>query len=162
MSKNISNDILTLKIKLIFDELIFISIGRTDMSLIKLKSSDGRVFQANRAMMKLSEFIETMINNFGEEEFSQTAIKLGCIDSNCLSMILKWAACKTDPEFTASSFISFEAQFINDNQGMIYELIEAANFLGIKDLLSVLCQSVASKLKNKTSTQICQEFGISK
>lgn len=130
------------------------------MGSIKLKSSDGQIFEANREMVKLSEFIESMVEHFGEDEFRDKAMTLKGVDSECLGMILKWAACKTDTDFNSDSLVRFEKKFIQENQKNIYQLIDAANFLGVKDLLDMLCKIVASKFTNKMPSQLREEFGI--
>jgi S-phase kinase-associated protein 1 len=46
------------------------------------------------------------------------------------------------------------------DQSLLIELIMAANYLNIKDLLDLTCAKVASMIKGKSPEQIREMFGI--
>jgi len=54
----------------------------------------------------------------------------------------------------------WDKKFLEIDQAMLIELIMAANYLNIKDLLDLTCAKVASMLKGKSSEQIREMFGI--
>ena len=56
----------------------------------------------------------------------------------------------------------FESNFVStgvDNK-MLFEMINAANFLDIKPMLDVCCKAVADKIKGKTRDEIKEEFDV--
>lgn len=62
---------------------------------------------------------------------------------------------KSDDEVKA-----WDAEFTKVDQGTLFELILAANYLNIKTLLDLTCQTVANMIKGKTPEEIRKTFGI--
>jgi len=54
----------------------------------------------------------------------------------------------------------WDAKFISVDQGMLFSIILAANYLDIPSLLDLSCASVASMMKGKTPEQIRKQFNI--
>ncbi|EJK66994.1 hypothetical protein THAOC_12026 [Thalassiosira oceanica] len=54
------------------------------------------------------------------------------------------------------------ADFVNVEQALLFELILAANYMGIKPLLDLTCAKVASMIKGKTPEGIRKTFNIAK
>lgn len=50
--------------------------------------------------------------------------------------------------------------FVQVDQGTLFELILAANYLDIKGLLDVTCKTVANMIKGKTPDEIRKTFNI--
>ena len=53
-----------------------------------------------------------------------------------------------------------DKKFLEIDQSLLIELIMAANYLNIKDLLDLTCAKVASMIKGKSPEQIREMFGI--
>lgn len=55
---------------------------------------------------------------------------------------------------------SWDADFLKVDQGTLFELILAANYLDIRSLLDVTCKTVANMIKGKTPDDIRKTFNI--
>lgn len=55
---------------------------------------------------------------------------------------------------------SWYADFLKVDQGTLFELILAANYLDIKGLLDVTCKTVAKMIKGKTHEELKKTFNI--
>lgn len=131
------------------------------MGLIKLQTSDRKVFEVNRELVRSIEAIEAMVENLGEDELGDKAITLKEVDSACFGKIMQWLLyMHHSGNVTPVEMALYKTKFVDDNQDIIFELIHAANFLGIKDLMAILCQNVASQFENKGTHEICDKFAI--
>jgi len=54
----------------------------------------------------------------------------------------------------------WDADFVDVDQELLFELILAANYMDIKPLLDLTCAKVASMIKGKTPEQIRKTFNI--
>jgi S-phase kinase-associated protein 1 len=54
----------------------------------------------------------------------------------------------------------WDADFIQVEQEMLFEIILAANYLDIKPLLDLGCKTVANMIKGKTTEEIRKTFNI--
>jgi hypothetical protein len=54
------------------------------------------------------------------------------------------------PAFLRLSLQAFDAEFVKVDQSTLFDLILAANYLNIKSLLDLTCQTVAGMIKGKT------------
>ncbi|GJT90706.1 SKP1-like protein 1B [Tanacetum coccineum] len=55
---------------------------------------------------------------------------------------------------------SFDANFVKVDQGTLFDLIPATNYLNIKSLLDLTCQTVVDMIKGKTPEEIRKTFNI--
>jgi S-phase kinase-associated protein 1 len=55
---------------------------------------------------------------------------------------------------------NFDADFVKVDQATLFELILAANYMNIKQLLDLCCQTVANMIKGKTPAEIRKTFNI--
>ncbi|GJQ84795.1 hypothetical protein Trydic_g21193 [Trypoxylus dichotomus] len=87
-----------------------------------------------------------------------------------LKKVIQWATYhKDDPpppeddenkEKRTDDISSWDADFLKVDQGTLFELILAANYLDIKGLLDVTCKTVANMIKGKTPEEIRKTFNI--
>ncbi|XP_056846548.1 SKP1-like protein 1B [Raphanus sativus] len=54
----------------------------------------------------------------------------------------------------------WDDEFMKTDQSTLFDLILAANFLNVKDLLDLGCQTVADMITGKTSEETRTEFNI--
>jgi len=149
--------------------LVFVQ-TRFKMPNIKLQSSDGEVFEVDVEIAKASVTIKTMLEDLGMDEEDEEVVPLPNVNSTILKKVIQWATYhKDDPpppeddenkEKRTDDISSWDADFLKVDQGTLFELILAANYLDIKGLLDVTCKTVANMIKGKTPEEIRKTFNI--
>nr|GEX85879.1 SKP1-like protein 1B [Tanacetum cinerariifolium] len=129
--------------------------------VIILKSSDGETFKLDEMVALESQTIKHMI----EDECADTIIPLPNVTSRILSKVIEYCkkhveAPKTEDKVIEEDLKSFNTDFMKVDQGTLFDLIMAANYLNIKSLLDLTCQTVANMIKGKTPEEIRKIFNI--
>lgn len=139
------------------------------MPMIQLQSSDGEVFDVDIEVAKVSNTIKIMIDELGYKEDEEEVIPLPNVKSNTLKLVLQWATKHKDDEpqeeldmyeRCSEDIPSWDVEFLKMDQGSLFELMLAANYLDIKGLLDVACKTVANMIKGKSPTDIRTTFNI--
>ncbi|NP_001135430.1 S phase kinase associated protein 1 isoform X1 [Nasonia vitripennis] len=141
------------------------------MPSIKLKSCDDQVFDVEVKVAQCSITIKTMLEDLGmpEEDDDEEPIPLPNVNATILKKVLEWATFhKDDPpvnedentEKRTDDICEWDMEFLKVDQGTLFELILAANYLDIKGLLDVTCKTVANMIKGKTPDEIRKTFNI--
>ncbi|GJN29357.1 hypothetical protein PR202_gb17578 [Eleusine coracana subsp. coracana] len=127
--------------------------------MITLKSSDGEDFEVEEATMQ-SQTIKHMI----EDDCADNGIPLPNVTATILSKLLEyWASSSStsnNSDDNNNELKSWDADFVKVDQATLFDLILAANYLDIKGLLDLTCQTVADMIKGNTPEQIRQTFNI--
>ncbi|KAG1359439.1 SKP1-like protein 1 [Elaeis guineensis] len=138
---------------------------------IILKSSDGEVFEVDEMVAMESQTIKHMI----EDDCASNGIPLPNVTSKILSKVIEYckkhvdaaaaAASKSATDDTSSKLgeedlKTWDAEFVKVDQATLFDLILAANYLNIKGLLDLTCQTVADMIKGKTPEEIRKTFNI--
>ncbi|KAK3120248.1 hypothetical protein QOZ80_9AG0684340 [Eleusine coracana subsp. coracana] len=145
---------------------------------ITLTSSDGKQFKMPQAAARLSSILADMIDDKG---FTNDKIPLPHISSHSLFTVIKYcdkhaAAAATKPDAnhnainknTMGNTVTSEETLEEWDRNLIdilntdalFDLINAANFLNIKDLYEITCQKVADMIKGKTPNQMREMFHV--
>ena len=140
------------------------------MPYVKLQSSDNEVFEVDVEIAKQSEVIRPMVENCDYDDFDDEPIPLLNVNAAILKKVIEWATHhKDDPppkedeenrEKRTDDIEPFDREFLKVDQGTLFELILAANYLDMKLLLDVLCKTVANMIKGKTPEEIRKTFNI--
>ncbi|XP_044970849.1 SKP1-like protein 1B isoform X2 [Hordeum vulgare subsp. vulgare] len=147
---------------------------------ITLKSSDGEEFDVDKTVAMESQTLRHMI----EDVCADNAIPFPNVNSKILSKVIEYCkqhvqarpkpADSTAADAAANSSTSapavapaptvdmksWDVEFIKVDQATLYDLILAANYLDIKGLLDLTCQTVADMMKGKTPEEIRKTFNI--
>ncbi|KAK4740362.1 hypothetical protein R3W88_004059 [Solanum pinnatisectum] len=132
---------------------------------ILLRSSDGEVFEVEEAVALESQTIKFLI----EDDCAGSDIPISNVTSNILAKVLEYlkrhveASSKTDDKDDKAAeddLKVFDAEYVKVDQKTLFDLILAANYLNIKGLLDLTCQTVADMIKGKTPEEIRKTFNI--
>ena len=139
--------------------------------MITLRSSDNEEFEVEEAVAMESQTIRHMI----EDDCADNGIPLPNVNSKILSKVIEYcnkhvhAAAKpaegADANAAAAAgggedLKNWDAEFVKVDQATLFDLILAANYLNIKGLLDLTCQTVADMMKGKTPEEIRETFNI--
>jgi len=140
------------------------------MPTIRLQSSDGEVFPVEIEIAKQSVTIKTMLEDLGIDEDEEEIVPLPNVNAAILKRVINWCTYhKDDPpppeddenkEKRTDDISSWDSDFLKVDQGTLFEMILAANYLDIKGLLDVTCKTVANMIKGKTPEDIRKTFNI--
>ena len=137
----------------------------TATATITLISSDGEHFAVPEAAANLSETIHHMI----EDGCTDGGIPLPNVTGSILAKVLEYcnkhAAASAGGEGSSSSsdkeeLDKFDKAFVEVDQATLFDLILAANYLNVKGMLDLTCQTVADMIKGKSVEEIRQTFNI--
>ncbi|RYR79274.1 hypothetical protein Ahy_A01g004106 isoform A [Arachis hypogaea] len=118
---------------------------------ITLKSSDGEAFEVDEAVALESQTIKHMIED-------------DCADK-ILAKVIEYCkkhveAANAEERPNEEDLKTWDADFVKVDQATLFDLILAANYLNIKSLLDLTCQTVADMIKGKTPEEIRKTFNI--
>nr|GMC61384.1 SKP1-like protein 1A [Ipomoea batatas] len=127
---------------------------------IILKSSDGEIFEVEETLALESQMLKYMIV---DNDDTTITIPVPEVTSKILGMVIEY--CKRHVEAAKGTINfddlkDFDVDFVKVNQETLFDLVLAANFLNIKSLLDLTCQTVADMIKGKTPEEISKTFKI--
>ncbi|XP_057491941.1 SKP1-like protein 1A [Actinidia eriantha] len=128
---------------------------------ITLMSSDGEAFEVEEAVALESQTIKPMI----EDDCADGVIPLPNVTSKILAKVIEYCkkhvdSPKTEDRSAEDELKIWDAEFVKVDQPVLFDLILAANYLNIKSLLDLTCQTVADMIKGKTPEEIRKTFNI--
>jgi len=140
----------------------------TTKKMITLKSSDGETFEVSEAVAIESQTIKHMI----EDDCADNAIPIPNVTGKILAKVIEY--CKKHVEAAAAStssdkkgsevdLKSWDAEFVKQvdvNQHTLFEILLAANYLNIKNLQDLCCQTVADIMKDKKVEEVRTMFNV--
>ncbi|XP_006359704.1 SKP1-like protein 1B [Solanum tuberosum] len=136
----------------------------SSLKKISLRSSDGEVFEVEEAVALESQTIKFLI----EDDCAGSDIPISNVTSNILAKVLEYLKRHVEADDKAADDKAaadndlkvFDAEFVKVDQKTLFDLILAANYLNIKGLLDLTCQTVADMIKGKTPEEIRKTFNI--
>ncbi|RUS14415.1 E3 ubiquitin ligase complex SCF subunit sconC [Endogone sp. FLAS-F59071] len=134
---------------------------------IKLTSSEGTEFNVDRDVADKSIIVRNMLEDCAEDGM---AIPLPNVSAAILTKVIEYCThhradlptvAEDDTAGKHSDDIGdWDAEFCKVDQGTLFELILAANYLDIKPLLDLTCKTVANMIKGKSPEEIRKTFNI--
>ena len=146
-------------------------------SKIFLVSKDGDRFEISYAAAMMSSLIETILGEKNGDDSSDSddeheeEIPLPKLSSEVLRKVIDFcnhhqgtkmkSIAKPLKSTNMAELVSpWDANYIDVEQELLFELVLAANYMDIKDLLDLTCAKVASMIKGKSPESIRQTFNI--
>ncbi|EFC48551.1 S-phase kinase-associated protein [Naegleria gruberi] len=135
---------------------------------VELTSKDKVSFKVDRDVILMSGLVKDMLEEGDEDE--TPIIPIPNVDSKPLQKVIEY--CQYHHKEPAQEIekplkgkiedviCDWDKKFLEIDQSLLIELIMAANYLNIKDLLDLTCAKVASMIKGKSPEQIREMFGI--
>lgn len=138
---------------------------------ISLRSSDNEVFEVEEEVAMMSETIKNMMEDLNDEDTGETCdqVPIHNVRGTILSKVIEYcrfhveAEKKDENEKAAKSeddIKQWDTEYMKIDQNVLYELILAANYLNIKNLLDLCCLTVANMIKGKSPEEIRKTFNI--
>ncbi|KAL7305566.1 hypothetical protein TKK_0002299 [Trichogramma kaykai] len=119
------------------------------MEIVHLQSSDEVIFDVELSIAKRSGLIKTMIEHLGEDNLNEY-LPLSKIKSNTLEMVIEFAMYHKDSPIPDNvkevEMTEWDENFLKVDMQTLVDLINAANFLEMKDLLGLACTKMRSYL----------------
>lgn len=140
----------------------------SDEDQVTLRSEDAQDFTVTVKVAKMSETLKNLIEDAGVDN----PIPLPNVSGKILAKVVEYcnwhdqnpAPPKTEEdkvdEKRTDDIIPWDLEFCKVDQATLFELILAANYLDIKDLLDLTCKTVANMIKGKTPEEIRKTFNI--
>ncbi|CAN0879432.1 SKP1-like protein 4 [Linum grandiflorum] len=134
--------------------------------MVTIKASDGEIFEFEQSVAEQSETIKNLIEDIGTDE----AIPLQNVTGPILGKVIEY--CRKHAEAAAAKAVSqdpvaieddlkqWDKEFVKVEHDPLFDLILAANYLNIKSLQDLTCQTVADMMKGKTPEEIRKTFNI--
>ncbi len=140
--------------------------GNEEKPLV-LVSQEGEKHSVPKKTAVQSELVKTM----SEGDKEENEIPLPNVKSSVLKKIIEYMKYHQDnpareiekplKSANMSEVVSqWDADFVDVDQEVLFELILAANYMDVKPLLDLCCAKVASMIKGKTPEQIRRTFNI--
>ncbi|CAL6429820.1 unnamed protein product [Bathycoccus prasinos] len=117
-------------------------------------------FEVSTDVANMSQTVKTAISD-GEKE-----IPLPNVAKSILQKVITYCEYHTNAkgedgkDKSEDDKKNFDLEYVKVDQATLFELILAANYLDIKDLLDLCCQTVANMIKGKTPAEIRKTFNI--
>ncbi|KAF3433997.1 hypothetical protein FNV43_RR25100 [Rhamnella rubrinervis] len=127
--------------------------------VVKIRSSDNENFEVEEAAAARSETIKKLLEDVGDDA---DVIPLPNVDAKTLVKVMEWCKKHMDDvdELNKEEMKTWDAEFVDMDQSCLYNVLLAANFLNIKELLDQLTQKVADMIKGKSPEEIRATFNI--
>ncbi|EPZ36463.1 E3 ubiquitin ligase SCF complex, Skp subunit [Rozella allomycis CSF55] len=130
--------------------------------MVRLCSSDNKEFVVDNDIAERSILIKNMLGDLGD---SEATIPLPKVSGAILSKIIEYMTYhRNDPpasdDDTVTDITAWDSEFIKLDQGTLFEIILAANYMDIKSLLDLGCKHVADMIKGKSVEELRTLFSI--
>ncbi|XP_019170962.1 PREDICTED: SKP1-like protein 1B [Ipomoea nil] len=126
---------------------------------VRLRANDGEEFEVAESVAALSQTLKFVVEDAGGLG-EDSVIPLPKVDGNTLAKILEYCKVHAAAGKSNAEKKEFDKKFVEVDQAELYDLLMAANYLDISELLEIVFQRVADMIKGKTAEEIRKIFNI--
>ncbi|KAF9600827.1 hypothetical protein IFM89_013062 [Coptis chinensis] len=129
--------------------------------VITLRSSDGEVFEVEEDVIIQSVTIKNLI----EDGCTDGGIPIHNVTGDILAMVIEYCvnhAVKPDAKDEVIKLKKLDEELLKVDQATLFELVLAAHYLDIKNLMDLTSQAIADSVKHKSPDEISQIFNVKK
>ncbi|XP_058108914.1 SKP1-like protein 1A [Magnolia sinica] len=137
---------------------------------VTLRTSDGEVFELEETVASQSQMIRFMM----EDNCANDAIQLPTITARILVKVIEYckkhakvreggceASSSSSDQKDNKELKGWDKQFMSGMDiNLVFDLIQAANYLDISGLLDLTCQYIADHIKHMTPEEVRKVFNI--
>ena len=136
--------------------------------MVSVKASDGATFPISKNVAMESGLIKEMIEmtEVEDDQLKETPIPIPNFKGSILEKVIKWISKhqgenipEEDDEPTLE-MSDWDVDFFNIDQGDIFQIILAANFMQIPGLINYGCKAIAKLLNDKETEEIRKAFNM--
>ncbi|XP_019175277.1 PREDICTED: SKP1-like protein 1A [Ipomoea nil] len=127
--------------------------------MVRLRANDGEEFEVAESVAALSQTLKFVVEDAGGLG-EDSVIPLPKVDGNTLAKILEYRKVHAAAGKSNAEKMKFDKKFVEVDQAELYDLLTAADYLEIRDLLEIMAQRVADMIKGKTAEEIRKIFNI--
>lgn len=130
---------------------------------IILKSSDGKDIKVDKKFIEKSILIKNMIEDIDD---SEDPIPIPNVNEEILQKVIEWCIHhendknQEEENLRNTDIEDWDKNFFEVDQEMLFDIILAANYLDIKQLLDTGCKTVANMIKGNSAEEIRETFNI--
>lgn len=130
--------------------------------IISLRTADCHLFEVDEPVAMEFEIVKSFFDE-NEDAVDGTVVPLPNVSAEPLAGIIEF--CKAHVDFRAKGVErdevkKFNAEYIKEKGNeQLKELILAANYLNIKEMLEFLTETIADRIKNKSVEYVRAYFG---
>ncbi|QHO45709.1 SKP1-like protein 11 isoform X1 [Arachis duranensis] len=142
-------------------EYILLALMGSPLKKIMLCSSEKEIFSVEeQVMVQHSVIINNMIED-GSYNHEESKIPLDCVDSKTLKKVIDYCTHHTHHHNDNQEDLeAWDAQFLNVDSNGLYDLLMAANYLEIRNLLDLIYGTIKNMIKGKKIDEIRRIFNI--
>ncbi|CAF0879494.1 unnamed protein product [Rotaria sordida] len=137
---------------------------------IKVQTSDGDIIEVDLFVAKQWEPVKNIYEVLDSKDAQENPIELTNVGTEALNKIIEWSIYHKQDKLTSEEnqqnsrryieIPQWDQEFFKIKQEMIFEIIMAANYLGMTVLLDMACKTIADIIKGKTPEEVRQTFNI--
>nr|CAD2184354.1 unnamed protein product [Meloidogyne enterolobii] len=133
---------------------------------VLLVSNDNEQFEVDRGIIRLSSVLNDIFKDVGMDEpggsDNSETVPLADVDGVILRKVIEWCERHKDdpPNKNYNEFSSWDDEFLKMDRSTLFEIILAANYLGIDGLMTVVCNKVGDILRGKSVEGIKDLFNM--